>query len=34
VLADAGAPGQSVVEGGARVSAETSQRLAWGAPLK
>jgi 5-methylcytosine-specific restriction endonuclease McrA len=28
VLADAEAPGQSVVEGGARVSAETSQRLA------
>ena len=28
VLADADAPGQSVVEGGARVSAETSQRLA------
>jgi hypothetical protein len=28
VLADAEAPGQSVVDGGARVSAETSQRLA------
>ena len=28
VLADAEASGQSVVEGGARVSAETSQRLA------
>jgi Domain of unknown function (DUF222)/HNH endonuclease len=28
VLADADAPGQSVMEGGARVSAETSQRLA------
>jgi hypothetical protein len=28
VLADADAPGQSVLEGGARVSAETSQRLA------
>jgi Domain of unknown function (DUF222)/HNH endonuclease len=28
VLADAEAPGQSVLEGGARVSAETSQRLA------
>ena len=28
VLVDAEAPGQSVVEGGARVSAETSQRLA------
>jgi len=28
VLADAEAPGQSVIEGGARVSAETSQRLA------
>jgi hypothetical protein len=28
VLADAEAPGQSVVEGGARVSAETSQRVA------
>ena len=34
VLADADAPGQSVLEGGAHVSAETSQRLAWGAPLK
>jgi hypothetical protein len=28
VLADADAPGQSVIEGGARVSAETSQRIA------
>jgi hypothetical protein len=28
VLADADAPGQSVLEGGARVPAETSQRLA------
>jgi Domain of unknown function (DUF222)/HNH endonuclease len=28
VLADADAPGQSVLDGGARVSAETSQRLA------
>ena len=28
VLADADAPGQSVIEGGTRVSAETSQRLA------
>jgi hypothetical protein len=28
VLADAEAPGQSVIEGGARVSAETSQRVA------
>jgi hypothetical protein len=28
VLADAAAPGQALVEGGARVSAETSQRLA------
>jgi len=28
VLADGDAPGQSVIEGGARVSAETSQRLA------
>ncbi len=28
VLADAEAPGQSVIEGGARVSAETSQRIA------
>jgi hypothetical protein len=34
VLADAEAPGQSVFEEGARVPAETSQRLAWGAPLK
>jgi len=34
VLADAEAPGQSVLEGGTRVPAETSQRLAWGAPLK
>jgi len=34
VLADPDQPGQSVVEESARVSAETSQRLAWGAPLK
>jgi hypothetical protein len=34
VLADAEATGQSVFEEGARVPAETSQRLAWGAPLK
>ena len=34
VLADADAPGQSVLEDGARVAAGTSQRLAWGAPLK
>ena len=33
VLVDAEAPGQSVLEGGVRVSAETSQRLEWGAPL-
>jgi hypothetical protein len=34
VLADADAPGQSVLEEGTRVPAGTSQRLAWGAPLK
>ena len=33
VLEDPDQPGQSVVEDGARVSAETSQRLGWGAPL-
>src|SRR5437879_10326975 len=33
VLADADAPGQSVLDGGARVPAGTSRRLAWGAPL-
>ena len=34
VLANPDAPGQSVLEDGPHVSAETSQRLAWGAPLK
>jgi 5-methylcytosine-specific restriction endonuclease McrA len=32
VLADPDQPGQSVLEGGTRVPAGTSQRLAWGAP--
>jgi Domain of unknown function (DUF222) len=34
VLADPEQPGQSVLEEGTHVSAETSRRLAWGAPLK
>ena len=34
VLADPDQPGQSLLEDGARVSAETSQRLACGAPLE
>jgi hypothetical protein len=34
VLADPDQSGQSVLEDGAHVSAETSQRIAWGAPLK
>src|SRR5262249_5293071 len=34
VLADPDQPGQSLLEDGARVSAETSRRIAWGAPLK
>ena len=34
MLENADSPGQSVMKGGARVSAETSQRVAWGAPLK
>jgi hypothetical protein len=34
VLEDPDQPGQSVVEDGGRISAETSQRLGWGAPLK
>ena len=33
VLVDADHPGQSVLDDGVRVSAETSQRLAWTAPL-
>jgi hypothetical protein len=33
-LADPDQPGQSVLEDGPRVSAETSRRRAWGAPLK
>jgi hypothetical protein len=34
VLADPDQPGQSVLDEGQRVSAETSRRLAWDAPLK
>ena len=34
ILADPDAPGQSVLEDGTHVPAETSRRLAWGAPLK
>ena len=34
VLADPEQPGQSVLEEGSHVPAETSRRLAWGAPLK
>jgi len=34
VLADADVPGQSVLDGGARVPAGRSQRLAWSAPLE
>jgi hypothetical protein len=34
VLANADAPGQSVLEEGTRVPAGTSQRPGWGAPLK
>ncbi|MGH7384520.1 MAG: DUF222 domain-containing protein [Candidatus Rokuibacteriota bacterium] len=34
VLADPAQPGQSVLEEGGHVPAGTSQRLAWGAPLK
>ena len=34
VLANADHRGQSVLEDGQRVSAETSQRIAWAAPLR
>ena len=34
VLADPDQPGQSMLEDGEHLSAESSRRLAWGAPLK